>query len=228
MRIVIATSKSWFLNNLESNFFSNSEILWITEKAGLTSEVLTAHNPSYVFFPHWNWKIEKDIYENFKCVVFHTAPLPYGRGGSPIQNLILNGFESSPVNALLVGPEIDAGDILAARGVSLEGKLSDIFERISTVVEALIIEILQNDPIPHPQIGEPHVFRRRRGGDNEIPIGPINIVSVYDYIRMLDAPEYPKTYIQHGNLVIEFSDAELINGSVQALATFKINNTDNY
>jgi methionyl-tRNA formyltransferase len=222
MRIVIATSKSWFPNSTDVNKFSDMEILWIKEREALVMEKLMEYKPDFIFFPHWNWKIDKEIYENFKSIVFHTAPLPFGRGGSPIQNLIIKGFKVSPVNAILVGAEIDAGDIIASKEVSLEGNLSDIFARISTIVADLILEILQGNAIPSPQIGIPVIFKRRTSADNIIPNSNIDLDGVYDRIRMLDAPDYPKASIQHGNLLIEFSDSRLLNGTLIAQATFKI------
>lgn len=223
MRIVIATSKSWFPNSTDVDKFSGIDVLWIKEREGLVIEKLMAYKPDFIFFPHWNWKIDKEIYENFTSIVFHTAPLPFGRGGSPIQNLILKGLKSSPVNAILVGAEIDAGDIIASKEVSLEGDLSEIFARISTIVSDLILEILQGNSISSPQIGIPVIFKRRRGADNAIPNSNIDLNGVYDRIRMLDAPDYPKAFIQHGNLLIEFSNARILNGTLIAQATFKVN-----
>jgi methionyl-tRNA formyltransferase len=37
---------------------------------------------------------------------------------------------------------------------------------------------------------------------------------------MLDAPEYPKAFIEIGATRIEFSDAELQDGALRATATF--------
>ena len=97
---VVASSKDWFINHKKSEAYNKLNITEITTKENLTLENLEKINPRYIFFPHWNWKVDSAIYERFECVVFHTAPLPYGRGGSPIQNLILKGLTSSPVCAL--------------------------------------------------------------------------------------------------------------------------------
>ncbi len=65
----------------------------VTDKKSLTYEKVNDFKPEYIFFPHWSWIIPSEIYENFKCIVFHMTDLPYGRGGSPLQNLISRGFE---------------------------------------------------------------------------------------------------------------------------------------
>ena len=222
MKIVIATSKSWFPNFEEIGELSDLQILWLRNREDLHLEKLIEFKPEYVFFPHWNWVIDKSIYKTFKCIVFHTAPLPYGRGGSPIQNLILEGFKTSPVNAILVGAEIDAGDILGSREVSLAGKLSEIFTRISGIVIELISDITSGKFVSVPQSGLPVVFKRRTGTDNQIPSTGIGLVDLYDRIRMLDSPEYPKAYIAQGNFVVEFFDAHLADGTLTAQAIFKM------
>jgi len=37
------------------------------------------------------WIILKEIFENYEIILFHMTDLPYGRGGSPLQNLIVRG-----------------------------------------------------------------------------------------------------------------------------------------
>ena len=87
MRLVICSCKNWF----ELNPITNSAhvVQYFKSASDLSVEALVEFDPDYVFFTHWNWIVESEIHDNFNCVVFHTAPLPYGRGGSPIQNLIL-------------------------------------------------------------------------------------------------------------------------------------------
>ena len=77
--------------------------------------------------------------------------MPYGRGGSPIQNLIINGYTSSPVCALKMTEKIDAGPIYAKQNISLHGTLNDIFSRINTVTNKLIHKILYSNMKPKKQ-----------------------------------------------------------------------------
>ena len=67
------------------------------------------------------------------CIGFHTAPLPYGRGGSPIQNLIIRNFKIAPVCAIKMTNKFDAGPIFLKEKVSLSGNLDAIFNRISLI-----------------------------------------------------------------------------------------------
>ena len=139
MRIVIASSKKWF--KLEQEIKENNEVTFIENKDQLTFKKLANISPDFIFFPHWNWVVPEPVFKRFRCILFHTAPLPYGRGGSPIQNLIIRGFKEAPVCALKMGSVLDAGDIYAHYNISLKGSLTKIFERMNIVVNNLINQI---------------------------------------------------------------------------------------
>jgi methionyl-tRNA formyltransferase len=221
LKIVIASSKNWFKEKCEIHDFGDLEIFWINGPEELSLDYLTQLNPSFIFFPHWNWKIDAEIFENFSCVGFHVAPLPYGRGGSPIQNLILEGFKQAPVNALIIGSEYDAGDILLSKGVSLEGTLSEIFDRISVIIKEFIVAITQGRFNKRKQLGTVKTYKRRLAQDNALPLNQIKLQKVYDFIRMLDSPEYPKAFIELENFRFELSSAKLNKDFIEAKVIIK-------
>ena len=144
IKYVIASSKEWFELS-ESNLESNKDFIYFEKKEQLNRENLEKIEPRYIFFPHWNWLIDEEIYNNFECIVFHTAPLPYGRGGSPIQNLIIRGFNEAPVCSLRVDGTLDGGPIYLRQNVSLRGNLSQIFNRINLCINQQIKEIIHNE-----------------------------------------------------------------------------------
>lgn len=209
MRLLICNSKNWFKLNAEIK--SLHFVMEVVCEEDLTIELVKELQPDFIFFIHWNWIVDKEIYGSNECVVFHTAPLPYGRGGSPIQNLIVEGFDTSPVCAIRMTSELDAGPIFSSAEVSLEGNLDSIFARINNAINALIIKIITNMPMPIPQSGKPHVFKRLTKDDNEIPAG-ISLKEFYDRVRMIDHPDYPNAYIQFGDLKLEFSNASFKEG----------------
>ena len=224
MKLVIASSKIWFNEHKKSKEYKELNIKYISKKEELNLVYLKNLNPRYVFFPHWNWKVEKSILDNFECIAFHTSPLPYGRGGSPIQNLILNGFIEAPLCAIKMTNQIDAGPIYTKEVISLEGNLDQIFERISVAMEKIILEICKKNLIPLEQKGDPFYFKRLSDKNNILKLD-IPIEKIYDRIRMLDGKEYPKAYIELEDYVIEFSDAELNNNELKATAKFIKKNT---
>ena len=201
MRLLVCSSRNWFKINEEIS--KTNTVKFITLEEELTVDSVDQFKPDYILFPHWNWIVKKDIHENYNCVVFHTAPLPYGRGGSPIQNLIMEGFQTSLVCAIKMTEKLDAGPIYSSSNISLEGNLNSIFLRLNDAVNELIVKIISKNPEPIAQVGAPHIFKRLGVEDNEI-VYKANIEDFYDSIRMLDDPSYPNAYLRLENVCIEF------------------------
>lgn len=201
MKITVCNSKEWF--KLSDQISSQHQILSIKTRGELTLAALDQFKPDLVFFPHWNWIVSKEIFEKYTCIVFHTAPLPFGRGGSPIQNLIKIGYTETPVCALAMSGGIDSGPIYDQINMSLNGQLSEILGRLNDVVNILMLRLIVHLPEPKKQIGNVHSFKRLGVRDNQIRYES-NIEEFYDSIRMLDDPSYPSAYLNLKNVCIEF------------------------
>ena len=215
-KIVIATSHPWFQKSKKSPRFRKLDTTFITSKENLNLEALIEIEPNYIFFPHWSWKVDKEIFSNFNCVVFHTAPLPIGRGGSPIQNLILRGYTESPIHALEMEEELDSGAILASRSVSLSGSLAEILERCAPLVQEMIVDICEGTYSRTPQLGDVERFVRIGPEIGDLSHHQGNLRQLYDKIRMLDADGYPSAHFVIGNFMYEFSDAKELSSELQA------------
>jgi methionyl-tRNA formyltransferase len=189
----------------------------------LTAALETAPAPRYVFFPHWSWKVPAEVVECHECVCFHMTDLPYGRGGSPLQNLIARGHRDTVLTALRMTDEMDAGPVYARRKLSLAGRAQDIYERTAEIAFALIGEIVRTEPAPAPQTGTPTVFARRTPEQSRLPESG-DIAALYDHIRMLDADTYPHAFLDHGPYRIEFREAALDGGALSASVTVKVRN----
>lgn len=171
--------------------------------------------PRFIFLPHWSHKVPPEIHERFECVIFHMTDLPFGRGGSPLQNLISRGIYETKLCALRCVKEFDAGPIYLKSPLSLHGTAEEIFLRCTALVREMIIEILRNAPAPKSQQGKVTIFRRRRPEQSDIA-GLTDLRQVFDYIRMLDADGYPPAFIEIGGLRLEFSRAALKQGEIVA------------
>ena len=221
-KYIILSEKKWNSNlkNRLELIFPNDEWKIINRKEDFKIIHLNEYKPSKIFIPHWSYLIPSDIYQNFECIVFHMTDLPFGRGGSPLQNLIVRGFKKTKISALKVEQGIDAGAIYLKKKLSLEGSAEKIFQRASSIVEEMIIEILKQDLKPLPQVGQITEFKRRKPEESNIEL--LNdLEKVYDYIRMLDCEGYPNAYVETSNLKFEFINAnfneneELITASVR-------------
>lgn len=214
---IVLTEKKWHRGlfvNLAEKFPCHS---WhfINKKENFTYEQLININPDKLFIPHWSYIIPKQIFINFECVVFHMTDLPYGRGGSPLQNLIVRGHHETKISALKVDEGIDTGPIYLKKNLSLEGTAQEIFERASLVIESMIIEIISKDLKPKEQKGEPVTFKRRKPEDGCISELD-NLEKVYDYIRMLDCEGYPPAFLESKNHKYQFSNATKVDNEILA------------
>ncbi len=207
MSIIIVYNRPWcklIAKNLKKK--TNHEIFEITEKEELTLKAIQVINPKFIFFPHWSQIIKKNIHENFNCIVFHMTDLPYGRGGSPLQNLIVRGHKKTKICAIKCIEKLDAGPIFLKKSLSLEGSAEEIFLRENRIIEDMIVEILNKNPKPKDQKGEIVKFERRVPEDGNLKNAK-SLDEIFDYIRMLDARDYPRSFIEFGKYIIEFSRA---------------------
>lgn len=210
--IVIATIKPWNIRNTEllrAKLKKKFEVFLITNKDDLTYENVKSIMPKYIFFPHWSWKIPREIYENFECVVFHMTDLPFGRGGSPLQNLIQRKIYNTKITAIRVEEKIDSGKIYAKRDLYIGiGSAEEIFIEASKIIFFdMIPYILENHPVPYDQEGQVVTFKRRTPEQSDLKQADIKCLDdLYDFIRMLDAEGYPKAFIRLGNLKLIFSE----------------------
>lgn len=201
------------------------EVALFTENSPPTLDALKEIDPDYVFFPHWSRKIAPELFESFECIIFHMTDLPFGRGGSPLQNLIVRGFENTVITALRCVEEFDAGPVYLKRPLNLNGSAEEIYLRASNVIEDMIQQIVMEQPEPQPQIGSPTYFQRRRPEESDLSAAQ-SLDQAYDLIRMLDAEGYPRAYLRVGGFRLEFSRASRRSGSLTADVRIEIDKDD--
>lgn len=191
------------------------EVLRLRRPEDLHPQALAEFGPGHVFLPHWSWKIPATVYDAYECVVFHMTDLPFGRGGSPLQNLIVRGIESTQLTALRCVEQLDAGPVYLKRPLSTLGSAEEVFLRAAALIEPMIVEIATRRPEPVAQSGEAVMFARRTPAQGDLSQAG-SLSQVHDLIRMLDADGYPPAFIDIGALRLEFSRASLRPGHVDA------------
>jgi methionyl-tRNA formyltransferase len=216
MNNLIVTLKSWNVENAnelkERDKVNNWEI--ITDRKYFTAEKVKEIDPKYIFVPHWSWKIPGEIVNNYETVIFHPTDLPYGRGGTPIQNLITRGIYDTKISAIRANEEMDAGAIYMKVPVNIsEGNVDDILKSMSSIYfNKMIPDIINTQPIPTPQDGKIVNFKRRKPYESNIkPLLETNPSDrqIYDFVRMLDGEGYPKAYIEIGENRFELHNAKI-------------------
>ena len=167
-----------------------------------SSEELDKLNPQdydIVFFVGWSDIVSSKWIENASCICVHPSPLPKYRGGSPIQNQIINGETWSAVTLFRMNDKLDQGNIVSQKRFSLQGSLDDIFFRIETLAMSMIDDILiQNYFSCYKQDENEATYCKRRTPDmSEIKVEDFKNFTaeqLHNKIRCLQKP-YPLPYI---------------------------------
>lgn len=220
---VFASCKPWhrplfdgIVRDCPANWFyvSNTEEL---------EEVLSTSKPRYIFFLHWNWIVPAAIWSANECVCFHMTDVPYGRGGSPLQNLILAGHTQTMLTALRMVEQMDAGPVYTKKPLELYGSAEEIYIRAGQISIEIAKWMIEKKPQPTAQEGEVVIFKRRRPEQSLLP-SKGDLTSAYDFIRMLDAGGYPRAFVEYGDYIMSFSKANLDCGRVVAEVEIKLRN----
>lgn len=212
MKIIVASKNKPWSKKLICNLHKDFKDVYLVNTQIDLEKYARQVNPDWIFFFHWSKIVDKSFYSKYKCVVIHTGILPGDRGGSPIQNQILNGRKITNVNALVMQNPIDSGDVYCSEQITLQGSLNDIWYSIAEAATKVIYSCVKTNPIPLPQKGEENTYKRKL--DNELKFDSIE--SIYDQIRILDGDGYPNTTLTIGNFKMDFSRAKFSNGEIIA------------
>lgn len=213
--IVIGT-KSWNRNVFEDarlgkhwHFFEH-----------LVQGILEELQPACIFFLHWSDKVPSSVLELYNCVGFHMTNVPFGRGGTPLQNLINAGYDSTKLTAFRMVEEMDAGPIYLQYDLSLEGLAEEIYIRATWLSLRMAQQIASKQIEPVSQRGAGTTFRRRTPDQSELS-GLGSLQGLFDHIRMLDAENYPRAFLQYAGFRYEFSRPALRCGRIEADVTIR-------
>jgi len=147
---------------MEYVIFSNRGGGDYSRKEDLTFERLEELNPKYVFITFWSWYIPAEIYESWQVIIFHSSDVPFGRGGSPIQNLLIRDHKSTMISALKCAKELDAGPVYMKIALDIsQGTSEEIYDKIDRLIRNYMIPyLLAENPRPVPQRGQATYFKR--------------------------------------------------------------------
>jgi methionyl-tRNA formyltransferase len=215
-RYLVAGCKSWH-RRVFGEVLSKLAGDWhyVGKQEELSLAYIRELRPRYIFFLHWSWKVPPEILAEVECVCFHMTDVPYGRGGSPLQNLIVRGHRETRLTALRMTSELDAGPVYLKRSLSLEGGAEEIYLRASALSAEMIQQIARDETHALPQTGVAVNFKRRKPEESQI--AKLNsLEQLHDFIRMLDAEGYPRAFLSHDGYRFEFSRSALYDGRIVA------------
>lgn len=214
----IATTKPWNIDFFKKNIKKlKGNWIMITKSSKLSFKELKKNKVYNIYFVHWSKIVSDNIFNNFNCISFHMTDLPYGRGGSPLQNLILRKKKKTKISAFKMNKKIDGGPIYLKKNLTLNGNAHEIFKRATKIVFKMIKEINGKKIEPLPQRKSKIIFKRLTQKDNHLNFKKIKSINeLYDKIRMVDAPEYPSAYSENNDFILKFYNAKKIKNTLHA------------
>lgn len=221
----------------QKKFYVCCSKLWVPDiaeqlklKTGIDFELITTKNElqkaletsdqKTFFFPHWSFILKPDVYKNHNCIMFHMTDLPFGRGGSPLQNLIVRGIKKTKISCFLCDDVVDGGPVFLKKDLDLSGNAQDIFIRANQAIIEMIVDLIKNKPRAIPQVGEVVEFKRRTPEESDL-LSAQSIEQIFDMIRMLDAEGYPKAFLKLNQYNVLFENAQLENDEMTATIRIK-------
>jgi len=201
MNVLFCAYRNWALDIYSeiSKKFENHTFDLVSDES-LVKKALERKKYELIFFVGWSWIVDQAIIEEHYCICLHPSPLPKYRGGSPIQNQIINGETNSAVTLFKMDELIDHGPVIFQQEISLSGRLGDIFLEISRSGTRGITSILENFPniqLVTQNENEASYFQRRKSSMSEITIQELQkstSLELHNKVRSLQQP-YPLPYI---------------------------------
>jgi methionyl-tRNA formyltransferase len=160
------------------------------------------NNIDLILFIGWSWIIPDYFTERYLCIGLHPSDLPQFRGGSPIQNQIINGITQSKVSLITLSNKLDAGEIWMKKDLSLIGdSIDNIFDNIVQSSIILLNNFFDRYPKINPEIqdvSKGSYFKRRKPEESKLNVDDFNkmtLLELYNFIRSLTDP-YPNAFIE--------------------------------
>ena len=109
MKILYCIQNTILEEVLKKKRIINKNSLIIRDRRELTYKKIIQIKPDFIMF-HWSYIVPKNIVRNFKCICFHSSPLPYGRCITDTKH-DKRGLKNTEVCSLLMEEELDTGPI---------------------------------------------------------------------------------------------------------------------
>lgn len=207
MKILVCAYRDW-AKEIFLNISSNKKVVIIDhiqsqeDLLKITSDNIDV---DLILFIGWSWILPDEITKNYLCVGIHPSDLPHYKGGSPIQNQIIDGVTKSKVTLFTLSPKLDGGDIWLKEDVEFLGNnMNEIFNKIvraSTILLNIFFNQYPNIKTVQQNSKGGSYFKRRKPKESKLSnehLMKMNTKELYDFIRCLTAP-YPNAYYEDSN-----------------------------
>jgi methionyl-tRNA formyltransferase len=228
MKIACITYRDWAISIYDKIYEIYNDkhdfLIW-KKKDDFDASLLKEFKPDLILWYGWSWIVENTFVSDYESIMLHPSPLPKYRGGSPIQNQIINGEKIGAVTLFRMSEGLDKGDIYQQLPMCLSGTLDDIFRRIIDLGFAATCNILDgNYFLKQQDHTDSTYFKRLSPERSEITKEELEnetIDYLYNKIRMLATP-YPNAYvIIHGYKFLFKTVQKSVNDSLLSEVTIE-------
>jgi methionyl-tRNA formyltransferase len=197
MKVVLAGYRTWALHAFETLKIKYPQIEFIIVK---NHDELLMFNDCIILCAGWSWIFKKNFIEKNKVIcLMHPSDLPDYAGGSPIQNQVLDGVESTYATLFKADANIDSGPIFEKTCISLQGNISDIFVELERATVELFSNFIDCYPdVNYRQQNVKKIYKRITPNQSKVTKHTFTNMSakqMYDFIRCRTNP-YPNVYLE--------------------------------
>jgi methionyl-tRNA formyltransferase len=127
-------------------------------------------------------------------------------------------LKKTKISAFKISERLDSGPICLQDNISLRGNALDILRRMETKSIQMIKKIIKKKNLIFvKQKGKPSFFKRRKPSESKINLNKTRTINkLYDFLRMLDAPNYPNAFIKLNKFKFTFNDIKINKNKIDA------------
>jgi len=137
MDIILIGYRDWALKAFSLIKFRHVQIKSESEFEFFISTKFSAN--MHLVFVGWSKIIPASVVSHGNCYCIHPSDLPKYRGGSPIQNQVLEGVLDTKLTLFRMNEYLDAGPVLSKTDLCLRGPIPSIFNNM-TSASVLLLE----------------------------------------------------------------------------------------
>ena len=208
MNIIFCAYRQWSINVIEkikNHNNINSFKVFNSQDIFLKSIKKKNDNIDFIILLGWSWIIPADVISEYNCIGIHPSDLPKFRGGSPIQNQIIQGVVNTKISLISIGDKIDGGNIIMKEKINFEGdKMEDIFLNIEKSCIKILNKFFDKKGkfnSVKQNISEGSYHKRRNPKQSRLSIADFenkSLLELYNFIRCLTDP-YPNAFLEDEN-----------------------------
>ena len=205
MNIIVLAYREWAINVFDAiKGHTKIESIFLIRSTNEFNSFLKKNTQQIdlIFVIGWSEILCDEIVDTYTCVGMHPSDLPQYRGGSPIQNQVMDGITLTKASLFRLTSNLDDGGVYLKESLSLKGdSMQDIFLNIQTSSIILFNKFLDAFPSIVPvdqEYTDSPTYRRRKPSDSRITKEELmtsDIRILYNKIRCLTDP-YPNAYIE--------------------------------